>query len=258
VNRPDNSWTCSPKEPKSPEEGQCTRESPAKFFDLLNSPKLCLLNIKFPFVFNGPTFLELMPAVRKNCRLGTLTELALTGKQYRLNCEFDVHPTPDLNSRDFLAGLNMLLPLPKLCVLRLTAAPSFLDEFDLSAFQEIASGLPELQKLIIGHTDFPPYTYLGKYPSVANLVAFCSLFPSLEDVSVALLDVERVQEMDSLEWSCPRVKTLTIKWWFIEEEALDCLKCCMKNLFPSARIRKWDRNTFPMQFQPLCCIKSDN
>lgn len=136
VNITANSWTCrSDKVPHSRNlhgTTNCGRRSPANFLTGLDNPELSLLNIKFPFEVTGRKFLDVVSAVTNSCRLGNLTELALAGGGWFPHCRECRHrPRPQIRPADLRTGVNMLLPLPQLKILRLSVAPNFLDILDL-------------------------------------------------------------------------------------------------------------------------------
>lgn len=61
---------------------------------------------------------------------------------------------PGIRPVDLRSALAMFLPLLQLTVLRLTVAPNFLDVLDLNLYQSITDGIPALEQLTLGHSEF--------------------------------------------------------------------------------------------------------
>ena len=221
VNITANSWTCRSDKGTHNRNlhrtTNCWRRSPADFFTRLDNPELGLLNIKFPFEVTGRKFLDVVSAVNNSCRLGNLTELALAGGGWSLHCRgCRYRPRPQIQPADLRAGLNMLLPLPQLKILRLSVAPNFLDILDLKLYRTITAGLPALEKLSLGHAEFyENHTGNGQevfYERVPlhHLAAFCSMLPNIKEVSIGTIDGLTLEERPRAEWACVGVQSLWI------------------------------------------------
>jgi hypothetical protein len=125
------------------------RRSPTVFLKGLDNPELGLLNIKFPFEVPGRKFLDVVSAVNNSCRLGNLTELVLAGGGWFPHCRECGHrPHPQIPPADLRTGLNMLLPLPQLKILRLSVAPNFLDILNLKLYRSITAGLSRSREAV--------------------------------------------------------------------------------------------------------------
>jgi hypothetical protein len=188
-----------------------------RVFKGLDNPDLSLLNIKFPFEVTGRKFLDVVSAANNSCGLGNLTELALAGGGWFPHCRECEHQLrPQIRPADLRTGLNMLLPLPQLKILRLSVAPNFLDILDLKLYRSITAGLPALEKLSLGHAEFyANYTGYGQeifYERVSlhHLAAFCSMLPNIKEVSIGTIDGLTLEEYPRTEWACVGVKSLRI------------------------------------------------
>ncbi|CAJ2501413.1 Uu.00g042660.m01.CDS01 [Anthostomella pinea] len=193
--------------------------SPAVFLSRLDNPELSLLNIKFPLDTYGNMFLDVVSAANTGCRLDNLVELALAGGGWFNNCgECGKRPPPRILPTDLRAAMNMLLPLPRLRILRLSVAPNFLDVLDLEMYRSIADGLPGLEKLCLGHREFVASSevegtsFYERVP-LHDLAAFCSMLPKLVEVSVGAVDGLTLEERPCEEWACPGVTSLSVAHW---------------------------------------------
>jgi hypothetical protein len=218
VNITANSWTCrSDKLPYNvnllaPPIGGGGRRSPTVFLKGLDNPELGLLNIKFPFEVPGRKFLDVVSAVNNSC-LGNLTELAPAGGGWFPHCRECGHrPRPQIRLAD-LTGLNMLLPLPQLKILRLSVAPNFLDILNLKLYRSITAGHPAPEKLSLGHAEFCA-NYIGygqeilyERVSLHHLAAFCSMLPNIKEVSIGTIDGLTLEEPPRTEWACLGVES---------------------------------------------------
>ena len=218
-----DSWTCRRGPHTVPAlngaSSGCGRRSPTFFFDALDSPSLTLLNISFHVETTGPMLLDVISAAQRNIDLSSLTGLSLAGRSWIPHCmECGQHPGSKISPAELRQALRMLLPLPKLRVLRLTVAPNFLDELNMGLYKEIASGLPELDTLTLGHGSFASLTlffgntYRERVP-LHHVAAFCSLLPCLTEVSVGCVDGTLLGEQVQLDWVCMSVTRLRISMW---------------------------------------------
>lgn len=111
----------------------------------------------------------------------------------------------------------MLLPLPQLKTLRLSAAPNFLSKLDLDLYRKIAAGIPKLKSLILGHRELPVRSSSqGEDDDTVplyHLAAFCCQFRELEDVQGGAIDGLRFEPNPNIEWQCVSVKKLRIHDW---------------------------------------------
>ncbi|KAH8662627.1 hypothetical protein BX600DRAFT_466691 [Xylariales sp. PMI_506] len=193
--------------------------SPATFFERLDKPELRVLHIKFPTKTSGSTFLDVVSAATRNCRLEYLTDLALVGVVCSPECGFCLgQSVPLITPAELRAGLKMFLPLPHLKKLRISTAPNFLDELDLELYKSLADQVPILETLWLGHYSFVngvwpgKLTYYEKTP-LAHLAAFCHFLPGLVDVSIGIGNLDAIEERPNEEWACPHIKTLRISSW---------------------------------------------
>lgn len=221
------------------------KRSPVVFFEGLDNPDLDLLNIKFPAEASGSMFLEVVSAAKENCRMENLTELALAGGGWFNNCgECGKRFAPNVQPAELRQAMKILLPLPQLTTLRISVAPNFLDVLDLEMYQSMADGLPNLERLWLGHPEFwacsyfEGTTYYERMP-LHHLAAFCSMLPSLLEVSLGCADGQVLEEHPRIEWQCPQVKTLSISWWAkgVYGEPLvsrDLLHLGLKTYFPNS------------------------
>lgn len=204
INATAHSWTCiretHESDHHSNDKTDCGRRPPNVFLKGLDSPELNLLNIKFPLTTTGTMFLDVVSAANSSCRLQNLIELALAGGGWMEDCnECQRIPDPEIKPVDLRAAMRMLLPLPKLKLLRLSAAPNFLDILDLELYKSLTDGLPALEKLWLGHPQwltsslFHGTTFLERVP-LHHLAAFCSMLPSLTEVEVGTLDGSTLEE----------------------------------------------------------------
>jgi hypothetical protein len=213
-------WACPFQDTKT--------TSPVEFFTALDNPSLRELTLKFPVTTTtGAMFLEIISAAQEHCRLGNLTELALAGGGYQAHCpECDSHPDPLILPPDLIQGMKMLLPLPQLRKLRLSAAPNFLGIGlpDMDSYGSMAKSLPSLEVLWLGSSTFlthGQFTGLRSVETVplANLSAFCSLFPKLVEVEVGVVDLSRIGEGTHLRWISPLVVVFVVHYWIGKGEA---------------------------------------
>jgi hypothetical protein len=238
-----NAWTCGPGQPprwvieaakhNPVHAGDCTRQPPSIFFEGLDKPELQLLNIKFPVEATGPMFLQVVSAAKQSCRLHRLTELALAGGGY------EASPKPLIQSPDLRKAIQMLMPLPQLRTLRLSVAPNFLDVLDLQLYQEIADGLPALEKLMIGHPTFATFgIFYGEHwenTPLQNLAAFCSLLPNLQEVSSGTINVATLTANSHLKWISPKVHSLKVHYWNPSQDT-QLVQSCIGKWFPNATV----------------------
>lgn len=252
VNITADSWTCrSDKLPYNHNlhrATNCGRQSPTVFLQGLDNPELSLLNIKFPIEVTGRKFLDVVSAANNSCRLGNLTELALAGGGWFPHCwECGHRPPPQIRPADLRTGLNMLLPLPQLRILRLSVAPNFLDILDLKLYRSITAGLPALEKLSLGHPQFRAnHTGYGEeilYERVSlhHLAAFCSMLPNIKEVSIGTIDGSILEERPRTEWACVGVESLTIPNHadiIYQEVNLGLLRLGLETYFPNSDLAK--------------------
>ena len=164
-------------------------------------------------------FLDVVSAANRRCRLQNLTELALTGGGWFSTCsECDQYPNPEIRPVALREAIRMLLPLPKLKVLRLTVAPSFLDIPDLELYQSIADRMPALQKLQLWHRCFATSseidgTTFHEKISLRHLAAFCHMLPNLVEVKVGTVDTSILEDHPRVEWASPGVTSLVVECW---------------------------------------------
>ncbi|KAF2729606.1 hypothetical protein EJ04DRAFT_515795 [Polyplosphaeria fusca] len=197
----------------------CGRRSPATFFHALDHPQLELLNLKFQHDATGPELLNVVNAAKKSCRLTNLKELALSGSSWVGNDpEFLQRPAPKIRPEELREAFMMLLPLPHLKLLRLSAAPNFLDVFDLDLYSTITSQIPSVETLYLGNREFMASstmmnnTIFYERVPMKNLAAFCSMLPNLKEVSVGYIDGLTLESEPQARFACPHVKNLTA-WW---------------------------------------------
>lgn len=217
-NASSESWTCKDKSPTSTSPLiDCGRRPPALFFESLANPELSLLNIKFPRRTTGPAFLDIVSAAKRNCRLRNLTNLALEGVEYGKLCSACFrNAMPKISHKELGQAIQLLLPMPRLKLLRLSVTPGFLGDLDLDRYREIASGLQALETLCLGPREFEDD---AKYKTLMycemidlhHLAAFCHMLPNLKEVSVVNLNFITLDDEIRTEWSCPSVKQLTIQ-----------------------------------------------
>jgi hypothetical protein len=102
------------------------------FLEKLEKPSLQILHIKFSFEATGPMYLDMLSCAQENLRLDNLTELGLTSGGWFPHCdECATRPDTEISPVELRKGLSLLLPLPHLKTLHLSAAPNFLDILDL-------------------------------------------------------------------------------------------------------------------------------
>ncbi len=246
-------WTCTGErqpyrdariDPNS--STSCPREPPQVFFDFLDHPRLRLLSIKFDPTLTSNNFMEFIKGVARNCDLQHLEELVLGGRSWFWTVDgWDYFPDPKLQPYGLQQGVRMLLPLPRLHTLRVTAAPGFVGHahtLDMDLYREIAAGLQTLRTLTVGHENFTRFcgyfgtTHLELVP-LQNLAAFCSLLPNLENVEVGTIDAQALGAAwvgDRREWISPRVTRLDIKSFANKEGNMDRLRYYMAIWFPSS------------------------
>ena len=249
LNMTTHSWTCVRdgfKYDLALEEGtkECGRRSPVLFLEGLDNPELSLLNIKFPLEATGTMFLDVVSAANRSCRLRNLSELALAGGGWFNNCdECGKRPAPKITPAELREALIMLLPMSQLKILRLSVAPNFLDVLDLQLYKSITDGLPALEKLWLGHEEFLADSFIGGttyYETVPlhHLAAFCSMLPSLVEVSVGTVDGSMLEERPRAEWACLGVKSLTVQYWARIDigrgVSTDLLQRGLKTYFPNS------------------------
>jgi hypothetical protein len=213
TSRDENGWTCKTDTTSISLTTSCERRPPQQFLELLDTPKLRLLKIKFPIRVRGDNFLDVMRAVRRNCHLQELEELYLGGSGTR---QYDRVLTPPHQLQE---GLIMLLPLSNLQTLRISAAPNFLgQDIDLSLYANITAGLPQLRHLDLGHENFNHRSYYGTRPiheliPLPNVAAFCSFLPRLESIRIRTVTSEGLDQYLATahpEWVSPSVATIRI------------------------------------------------
>lgn len=231
-------------------ETECGRRPPTRFFELLDQPRLDLLNIKFPLNTKGKMFLDVVSAAKSNCRVGDLKELALAGGGWWENCpECGKRPSPSINPIDLRMAMNMLLPMPHLKLLRLSVAPNFLDVLDLDLYRSMADGLPALEKLWLGHREFAASSefngtsYYERVP-LHHLAAFCKMLPNLVETSVGCADGMTLQEQPNIEWECSHITKLRITHWagdrFDRGVSRDLLHLNVRSYFPNSDLARED------------------
>jgi hypothetical protein len=200
----------------------CKRRSPADFFERLDNPELQELNITFPVeTTTGAMYLEVVRAVKNNCRLLKLKTLSLGGGGYTPHCwECDAHPDPEIMPRDLTESMKILSPLPQLQKLKLSAAPNFLGIGvpDLPLYELIAKGLPSLEVLWLGSRTFTTFGQFAGTRStesvpLRNLAAFCSLLPNLMEVEVGTIDPSGSEKTPEMAWQSPHVQSLVGHYW---------------------------------------------
>lgn len=213
------SWTCDGPGVYKATSTDCGRRSPTLFLDALGQPELELLNMKFPIAVTGPMMQEVVEATKRNCRLEKLEDLAVAGGGWFSNCiECGERPAPKISPLEFRQCFQVLLPLPRLKVLRLSAAPNFLDVLDLDLYKEITDGLPLLEKLYLGHVSFASGTiffgtkYYERVP-LHHIAAFCHTLPHLAELEVGNLDGTVREENPRKQWACPSVKKFKVSRW---------------------------------------------
>jgi len=189
----------------------CGRRPPTLFFEKLKNPKLRILNIKFHSSSTGAMLLETVSAAKDNCHLESLTELVLGAREWFItNHEFHEFPIPLIEPRFLREALVLLLPMSQLKVLRISAAPNFLDVLDLELYHTITNGIPSLEKLILGNPSFYGSSPLGIYYyekiPLQHLATFCSMLPNLKEVEVGVIDGTVIEERPMAELACPNVK----------------------------------------------------
>ena len=148
--------------------------------------------------------------------------------------------------------MNMLLPMPNLKILRLSVAPNFLDVLDLQLYKSITDGLPSLEKLWLGHSEFlatsefEGITYYERVP-LHHLAAFCSTLPNLVEVSMGTVDGLTLEESPRTEWACLSVESLTIRHWAGRDIAggvsRDLLHLGLATYFPNSDLAKTEFNS---------------
>jgi hypothetical protein len=232
-------WACTRNRNKPIAQAR----SPVAFFEGMDNPEIHELIIKFNVQStSGSMFLEVVNAAKENCRLQNLTELALAGGGYVEHCwECAKHPDPMILPQDLMSAIKMLLPLPRLRKLRLSAAPNFLGtgEPELSVYEEIAEGLPSLEILWLGSgTFFTCSQFHGiqcteKVP-LRSLTAFCSLLPKLVEVEVGTVDLSGLDQGRQEFWLSPQVRILKIGHWIgagtlVKEQLLGFLELGFPN-----------------------------
>jgi hypothetical protein len=247
-----NSWTCRhhlpPYNHNLHRATNCGRRPPTGFLKGLYNPDLSLLHIKFSSEVTGRMFLDVVSAANNSCRLGNLTELALEGGGgWFYHCRECAHrPCPQIQPADLRTGLNLLLPLPQLRVLRLSVAPNFLDILDLKLYRSVTAGLPALEKLSLGHAEFyANYTRYGRemfYERVPlhHLAAFCSMLPKIKEVSIGTVDGLTLEEHPRAKWACVGVESLSISHHadVYRGENLDLLLLGLETYFPNSGLAK--------------------
>lgn len=240
------SWTCKClgvlDYQKPNDSAHSLGRSPNTFFEGLDNPELTLLHIKFPRVINGRMLLELVFAANRSCRLRSLAELTLTGgESHRCGGDF-----PMISNAELRMATEMLLPLPKLKLLRLSVATTFLDVLDLKVYQSIAKGLPALETLWLGHAGFSGCSqYTGpkchEHVPLSHLAALCQMLPNLVDVTVGAAIPEPLGTAPCPEHECLGVKSLRIQRWTHSKE----LFLSMQMYFPNSYQAK----------NGLCCVE---
>jgi hypothetical protein len=217
-------------------------QAPIIFFKSLNNPELSLLNIKFYFETTGVMFLDVISAANSSCRLKNLSELALASEVWTNNGprRWVMRPAPNINSTDLREGLRMLLPLPKLKLLRLSVAPNFLDVLNVKLYKSITDGLPALEKLWLSHAEF---THYERTP-LHHLAAFCSMLPNLAEVSMGTVDGLTLEKKPHKKWASLGVKSLTIQHWAGSDNyrqpavSRDLLHLGLRTYFPNSDLAK--------------------
>lgn len=210
-NRGVHSWVCTTIYPD--------KRSPVAFLEALDTPELSLLNIKFPHEVTGPMFLDVIEAANSSCRLRNLTELALAlGNAINDWRSSRYRQRPAIQPAELREGLNMLLPMPQLKLLRLSVAPNVLDVLDLDLYKSIADGLPALEKLRLSHVYFAlPQATEYRLPMKERLYIILLLsvacFLVLIDVEFGTVDALSWNESPRTEWACPGVKSVKIARW---------------------------------------------
>jgi hypothetical protein len=205
----------------------CGRRSPGEFLKRLDNPELELLNIKFPNGLCGDKFLDIVSTLKKSCRLSNLTELVLGGAGWFIHCgECALAPTPEIKPAKLREAISILLPLPRLKVLRVSVAPNMLDILDLRLYKSFAAGLSSLQKLYLGHSSFVSSslfhgTVAHEQNIIHHLAAFCQMLPNLRELHIGALAMNFDDRLHP-EFVCPHILTLSISPYFVpqNEEAI--------------------------------------
>jgi hypothetical protein len=169
----------------------------------------------------GAMYVEVVRAVKNNCRLLKLKNLSLDGGGYIPHCwEYDAHPDPEIMPLDLTDSMKILSPLPHLQKLKLSAAPNFLGigAPDLPLYELIAKGLPSLEVLWLGSrtfTTFGQFTGPRSTESVPlrNLTTFCSLLPNLVEVKVGTIDPSNSKRNPEIAWQSPHIQSLHGHYW---------------------------------------------
>jgi F-box-like len=221
----------------------CGRRSPTVFLEGLDNPALSLLSIKFPPGITGKMFLDVVSAAKNNCRLTNLTELALAGGKwcFHYTCWRRPDQSTNIKPAELREAIAMLLPMSQLKILRLSAAPNFLDILDLELYRSITAGLPALEVLCLGYQDFnlsSDETVRYKGVPLYRLAAFCSMLPKLTEVSIRSLDGFSLKETPRTDWTSLSVKRLIIHHWterhIIGGVSQDMLLLGLRTYFPNS------------------------
>jgi hypothetical protein len=201
--------------------------SPVYFFEKLDHPELRLLRITFPYVVTGKSLIDVLTAANANCRLENLIDLSLSLNERSENYwgEFaSGNPPPKVYPRDLRIVMDLLSPMPHLKSLALTAAPNFLEAYDMHEYKLVTDGFPNLEILWLGHSQFAfsgahgASTHYYERIRLDNLAAFCSLLPKLREVSVGCLDQDSIGDTFDAKWTSFEVKKLKI-WYRVGVDA---------------------------------------
>lgn len=198
-------------------------------------------------------FFDVVSAAQNNCELRNLTELALSGGGWFDNCmECGKRPPPKITPEELRQALRMLLPLPKLKILRLSVAPNFLDILDLDLYKEITDQLHSIEKLWLGHSEFfasSIFHGITSYERVPlhHVAAFCHMLPNLVEVSVGGVDSLVLEKHPKAEWACPNVKELKVAHWAGRDStsggvSRDKLHLNVRTYFPESDLAKRELN----------------
>ena len=186
--------------------------------------------------------------------LKNLTELALVeGVWFTNSCtECEFHPVPTISPKVLRAAFDILLSLPQLTSLRLSAASTFLDTMNLEWYTTTANGLPSLEKLQLGHGDLIRESRIGgtSHESVPlrHLAAFCSMLPNLVDVGIPNVNAMALEKESRAEWACFGVKSRVINHWALRDKGYgtlmgtsrELLQLSLKTYFPNSSFAKQD------------------
>jgi len=113
---------------------------------------------------------------------------------------------PKMQPVDVRQTLNMVLPMPRLKVLRLSVAANLLDALGPQLYESITDVLPALEKLWLGHADsfLQARSSVRRYHetvSLHRLTAFRIMLPIIVEASVETVDGLTLEENPRVEWA---------------------------------------------------------